>query len=433
VGSAGDTDSAGGREAGGGTAAGRAPASGVGATGGGAPGGGAASWGGARSPEVTVIMAAHNAAAYIAESIQGVLDQTYPDFQLLVVDDCSTDSTRDIVRSHTDPRIKLIALERNVGPGAARNLAMRTAATELVANNDADDVSLPERLERQVAYMRAHPECVLLGSAFKQVLDDGTPAGDYFPPVDPALVKWMLFNHNVVGNSTAMFRRETALSVGGYDETLRYAEDYALWIALAGAGEVANLPDVLVRYRLNSAGLTAARRDLRSVVPAAVAQRAIQAALGRPVSLEAVQSLQGVRPPGRRRGAICREAARAVAETLAGMIGSPAAPRGRDGRGSASRGYEALPQSELLADAHGQLRDLCFLSPASALYIARTYGRLAARVSGTSDRGRSGLASSLPFFKSALDGLVARRRPESQRLAEAGRPDTPRGHEKDRP
>jgi hypothetical protein len=349
--------------------------------------------------EVTVIMAAHNAGAYIGESIRGVLEQSYPHFQLLVVDDCSTDSTRDIVRSQTDPRIRLIALENNVGPGAARNVAIRAAETDLVANNDADDVSYPERLERQVSFMRANPRCALLGSALEEVRDDGTPAGSYHvPPCDPALVKWRLLTHNVIGNSSAMFRREAALRAGGYDETLRFAEDYALWIALAATAEVANLPDMLVRYRLNSAGLTAMHPDPLGLASAAVAQRAFRLAVDRTVSLEAVRCLQGTLPPRSKRGPASREAARAIADALIGMVGD----------GSATQNHEA----ELLEVVRKQMRDLCSASPASTPYVALTFSRLATRLDRAPGRRLSSVLSSLPLLRAGLGGIVAYRRDE---------------------
>jgi glycosyltransferase involved in cell wall biosynthesis len=169
-------------------------------------------------PEVSVVMAAYNAAEYVAESIESVLAQTYTNFELLVVDDASVDATADIVRSIADPRVRLLSLPTNSGAAAARNLALRSARAELIAILDADDIAYPKRLERQVAYMNDHPGCALLGSAFDRIDASGALRDTVHSPCDPVLIRWHLLKKNVIAHSSVIFRRSAALAVGGYRE-----------------------------------------------------------------------------------------------------------------------------------------------------------------------------------------------------------------------
>ena len=198
-------------------------------------------------PGVTVLMAAYNAAEYVGPAIESVLGQTYADFELLVVDDGSTDSTVEIVRSFADPRVRLLSLEQNSGAAHARNHGMRAARADLIAILDADDIAYPERLEHQVAYMDDHPGCSLLGGAFDLIDGSGSIQGTVLSPCETGMIRWRLLTRNVIGHSTVMLRRRDALAAGGYPEDLRNGQDYALWSAMAPLTEVAQLHEVLSR------------------------------------------------------------------------------------------------------------------------------------------------------------------------------------------
>jgi hypothetical protein len=310
----------------------------------------------AREPAVTIVMAARDAAATIAAAIASCLSQTFTDFELLVIDDASQDDTARIAASFDDPRVRVIRLERNVGAGAARNHGLRAARGALVAILDADDLSYPARLERQVSYLATHPGCGLLGAAFDRLDPEGRVVGTAQPPTDDAVLRFRLLTGNVIVHSSVVMRRDLALAAGGYPEDLRNGQDYALWVALMASTGLAQLPDVLIGYRDNPRGLTATRTGEHRRTIVETSRAALSAACGRPVSPAAVACLWGVRPTAGRRAA-CLEAARALADALPRVLAEPAAPAGTAGA--------------LLADWRRQATCLCAIAPTAWPGIVR--------------------------------------------------------------
>ena len=203
-------------------------------------------------PRVTVLMAVHNGEPHLRAAVESVLAQTYPDFELLIVDDGSTDGSADVVRSYEDRRIRLLENERNLGQIPSLNRALREAHGEYVARLDHDDLCLPERLERQVEELDAEPSAALAGTWIDVVDEDGrlwaTVRGDIATFVD--FVAAILVNQFPFGHPSIMFRREIALELGGYDESLGAAEDLDLYRRLALARhEVRVVRAPLVLYR----------------------------------------------------------------------------------------------------------------------------------------------------------------------------------------
>jgi hypothetical protein len=361
----------------------------------------------AREPAVTIVMAAHDAAATIEAAIASCLSQTFADFELLVIDDASRDDTARVAASFDDPRVRVIGLDGNVGAGAARNHGLRAARGALVAILDADDVSYPARLERQVSYLAAHPDCGLLGAAFDRLDAEGRVVGTAHLPTDEALLRFRLLTGNVIAHSSVVVRRDLALAAGGYPEDLRHGEDYALWVALMPSTGLALLPDVLIGYRDNPRGLTATRTDEHRRTVMETSRTALSAACGRPVSPAAVGCLWGVRPAASRRAA-CLEAARALADALSGSVAAPGAPAGTAGA--------------LLADWRRQATRLCAIAPTAWPGIARLSVTLTVATAGRQGLDRPYLAwlrRTLVTAARALAGDAARdlglRRPPGAR------------------
>ncbi len=202
------------------------------------------------NPLVSIITPAHNAGAYIADTIESVLDQTYPFFEMIVVDDGSTDDTAEKVQSIDDPRIDLIR-QGNAGVAAARNRAMDSAQGTYFAFLDADDLALPQRLEKQLTFLQDHPEVALVGAA-AEIWEDSTPTGRYLRhDCDPAQLAFDMLFENYLVNSTVMVRSTIISRVGGFtlDQSRRH-EDFELWSRIGRRHAVANLPDVLAAYRV---------------------------------------------------------------------------------------------------------------------------------------------------------------------------------------
>lgn len=211
----------------------------------------------AAPPTVSVIMAAYNGAAWIDATIASVLGQSFDDFELIVVDDASTDDTLARLNGYDDPRLVVLPSARNGGPVVARNRAFAAARGRYIAGLDQDDLCHPDRLARQVAWLDAHPETVLLGTAMQDFWDDGRTRTNPDLPVatTPMLLAWRLLFRNPLGWSTVMLRADTARRLPVFERPERlYAEDFDLYHRMAPFGAIARLDTPLLQYRRHAGG-----------------------------------------------------------------------------------------------------------------------------------------------------------------------------------
>jgi glycosyltransferase involved in cell wall biosynthesis len=226
------------------------------------------------TPAVSVLMSVYNGAPWIAQAVASVLAQTDGDLELIVVDDGSTDATPGLLAAATDPRLR-VERQSRTGLTRALNRALGVARADLVARLDADDTALPERLARQRAFLAAHPEVGLLGTAAREVDGGGVPVRVVQPPVDDAALRRALIRANPFVHSSVMLRRALLARAGGYDETLAVAQDYELWMRLAGLTRLANLSEVLVERRLGEGRVSVEREEDRLRTEARVRWRAV--------------------------------------------------------------------------------------------------------------------------------------------------------------
>lgn len=201
-------------------------------------------------PRVTVLMPVYNAAPYLQEAIGSILGQSYRDFNFLIIDDGSTDGSSDIISSFRDPRITVMRNERNLGWIASLARGMEQARSELVARMDADDISLPERLAKQVRFLDENPKVGVCGTWYRYFGAGRKKTVRY--PTDPAeLSSGLLFNSRL-GHPTVMLRRELFRAAGlTYDASFSHAEDYDLWARAADICDLANIGEVLLHYRIH--------------------------------------------------------------------------------------------------------------------------------------------------------------------------------------
>jgi glycosyltransferase involved in cell wall biosynthesis len=201
-------------------------------------------------PTVSVVMPVYNEAAFVEAAIQSILRQTVSDLELVIVDNGSTDDSPEILRRINDPRVRAFRNPHNLGSAAAGNRAVRESRGPLIARMDADDIALPHRLEKQLAAFAAQPKLALLGAQVRH-FDARGPLLRWIAPraVTRRGIAWQsLFNSPFI-HSTAMFTRESFEAAGGYDERMQRSSDYALFSRIQVKFPVANLPDVLVRFR----------------------------------------------------------------------------------------------------------------------------------------------------------------------------------------
>ncbi len=214
-------------------------------------------------PTVSVVMPVYNARRYVAHAIRSVRAQTFPDWELLIFDDGSTDGTREILGEYAarDTRIRLF-LNEHMGYVTWLNEGLRQARGTFWARMDADDVALPLRFEKQVAYLRQHPECVVVGADAMQVDAAGWPMGRLRVPLTHEEIEASLLQGlgEVLCHPLAMFRRDALRAVGGYRKECELAEDVDVYLRLAEVGRLANLSDVLLRYRRHVMSVTASQQ-----------------------------------------------------------------------------------------------------------------------------------------------------------------------------
>jgi len=202
-------------------------------------------------PSVSVMMPVYNAQPYLAEAVESILGQTFADFEFLIVDDGSTDRSGAMLERYAarDQRIQLTS-RPNTGYTVALNELLDLADGELVARMDADDVALPQRLARQVDYLRTHPDIVCVGTAVHFIDSAGRLLRDAHPGMDhEALEERALAGRCPLNHPSVMMRRAAVVAVGGYRARFEPSEDHDLFLRLGEVGRLANLPEVLTKYR----------------------------------------------------------------------------------------------------------------------------------------------------------------------------------------
>jgi glycosyltransferase involved in cell wall biosynthesis len=204
--------------------------------------------------KVSVLMPVHNGATYLHKAITSILAQTFFDFQFLIIDDGSTDQSVAIIQSFSDQRIRLIRNETNMGFVFSLNLGLELIRTEYLARMDCDDLSLPERLQKQVAVLEHNPEIGVCGTWFEYFM--GHSLVMRFPEKDADIKREFSF-HNCIGHPTVMLRTEILKKHHlKYDPEFIHTEDYDLWAKLAPFTCFYNVPEVLYKYRIHEAQIS---------------------------------------------------------------------------------------------------------------------------------------------------------------------------------
>jgi glycosyltransferase involved in cell wall biosynthesis len=206
-------------------------------------------------PVVSVIMATYNGAGLLPETLASLRAQTFEDWELVAVDDGSRDETVRVLRDFADPRIRVIVSEKNEGPVIARNRAFAQARGRYIAGLDQDDIALPERFARQVAWLDAQDEAVLVSTAADFLVDGAVEPGNWPRPMAPALIDWLILIRNPLVWSSVMFRADAARRLDPLERPeLRYVEDFDLYHRLRPFGRLTQIDEVLTLYRCHALG-----------------------------------------------------------------------------------------------------------------------------------------------------------------------------------
>ncbi|MBT8593995.1 glycosyltransferase [Polynucleobacter paneuropaeus] len=202
------------------------------------------------SPLVTVLMPVFNGETYLKDSLDSILNQDFKDYEFLIINDGSNDFSVDIIKSYQDPRIHLIS-QINQGLARTLNNGLKNASGKYIIRQDQDDISLPTRISKQVAYLDSNPECALLGTRAQIWVGSNKSNRYHDHPTNSAELNFDLIFNNPFVHSSVAFRKDEVVNLGGYSEDPKRQppEDYELWSRISRNYLVANLPDRLVVYR----------------------------------------------------------------------------------------------------------------------------------------------------------------------------------------
>lgn len=200
-------------------------------------------------PVVSVVMAVHDGERFLREAVESVLGQSFTDFEFIIVNDGSKDASREILASYDDPRIRIIDNTENIGLTRSLNVGLTHVAGQFVARQDADDVSESERLERQLIFLRSHPEVGLVGTHLKVIDESGAELYCIARESNRDTLRHFVKGDSVLAHGTMMIRRSVLDQVGGYDEKIIKAQDYDLALRISEVSNLGLVPEVLYRWR----------------------------------------------------------------------------------------------------------------------------------------------------------------------------------------
>lgn len=210
--------------------------------------------------KVSVLMPVYNAEKYIVDSIESILNQTFSEFEFIIIDDNSNDSSWKIIKEYVskDKRISAFRNENNLGISNTRNKALSLAVGEYIIWQDSDDISVPNRIEKQLEFMESHPEVAICGG-FLQFFNENKNLSIRKYYSDDELIRKYIFRFSPVSQGAAIVRKECFKEVGVFDHNLPYAEDLDMSFRIGTRHKFANIPEILLKYRIHNNSSTLKR------------------------------------------------------------------------------------------------------------------------------------------------------------------------------
>ena len=214
------------------------------------------------TPVVSVVMSIYNGRQYLRDAVDSILNQTCKDFEFIIINDGSTDDTADMLAEYrkTDNRL-LIAAQENIGLTHSLNRAIRLARGEFIARQDVDDISAPQRLDKQLSYIKTDPELAAVGCLRDILGDDGIVRKTRNPKFSRAGIKRFLRHSNLFMHGEVLMRKSCLEEVGLYREFFRHAQDYDLWLRLSEHFDLDIVPEPLYAYRITADAISISRRQ----------------------------------------------------------------------------------------------------------------------------------------------------------------------------
>jgi len=202
-----------------------------------------------KNPKVTVLMSVYNGEKYLNEAIDSILGQNFKDFEFLIVNDGSTDMTAEILKSYNDPRIRIINNKKNIGLTKSLNKELKLARGEYIARQDADDISMPERLEKEVKFLETHQDYAVVGTFAKIINKNSEVLFSLERPTEDLQIKQFFKKDNCIVHGSSMIRKACLSDIGFYNELMIRSQDYELWLRLSKKYRFANIAKYLYMWR----------------------------------------------------------------------------------------------------------------------------------------------------------------------------------------
>lgn len=228
---------------------------------------------------VSVIMSNYNTPEeYLRSAIESILNQTYQNFEFIIIDDCSTDNSLHIIESYTDKRIKIIRNEQNLGITKSLNKGLAVAGGEFVARMDADDISLENRFEKQVNFLKSHTDHIVCGTGVELIGDWQSKHSNKFicrkiPEKESFRINLLFGNFPNIVHPTAMFNHNLLLKHNiRYNENYPLAQDYRMWVSCSEVAECANIPETLLNYRVHGKAVSSEKKELQNNIAIQIMQ-----------------------------------------------------------------------------------------------------------------------------------------------------------------
>lgn len=232
----------------------------------------------AQKPAISVVMAVYNGGDYLSQAIESILQQTWRDFEFIIINDGSTDKTVSILDyyANNDPRIIVISRE-NRGLVASLNEGLAEAKADLIARMDADDIALQTRLAEQFEFLSINPEFVCVGSDPIIIDEDGDELIHLkIPSSDEVIQQQLLAGHCPIEHPSVMLRKDVAIKLGGYRKKYETAEDYDLWLRMGEVGKLANINKPLIKYRYLNSSISAKNQSKQNFATRKARDEALQ-------------------------------------------------------------------------------------------------------------------------------------------------------------
>jgi glycosyltransferase involved in cell wall biosynthesis len=244
-------------------------------------------------PRVSVVMPVYNGKKYLREAVDSILAQTFNDFELIIIDDGSTDSTADILNEYKDERIKLVKNIQNRGISFSTNKGISIASGKYIAKMDCDDISYPDRFMAQVQLLDENIDIDVVGSWIEYIGQDSQPIGKIGTYLGSAMgLRWFTFFNTPLANPAVMMRRRFFDFAGQYDEKFAVIQDYELWVRSNLASRFSNIQKVLLKYRIHESNISKKRTMTEKEMGYRMSQKYFNLYLGKEIPINAIKVIQ---------------------------------------------------------------------------------------------------------------------------------------------